>query len=118
VLPPEQFVNHDQIVREHYLNLSAGTSVSLSDSVDVFAAFMKQKAGRNTHEVSRAISIGMSWAFKRQREPDDIAAAAAPTGRAVESLDRQRGDTQAAAATEQTPARRSLLRCLCQKAGG
>jgi hypothetical protein len=98
VLTPEQFRSHDQIVREHYLNLSAGVSFSVSETVDLFASFMKQTAGRNTHEVAHAVSVGMSWAFRR-RESDAMATAApaAPTG---------------------TAARKSLLRCLCQKAGG
>jgi hypothetical protein len=103
VLTPEQFRSHDQIVREHYLNLSAGISLSVSETVDVFASFMKQTAGRNTHEVAHAVSIGMSWAFRRSAA--DAMATAAPSG--------PRGVVQ-----EQTPARKSLLRCLCQKAGG
>jgi hypothetical protein len=110
VLPPDQFRQHDQIVREHYLNLSAGVSVSLNDSVDLFGAFMKQVTGRNTHEVSRAMSIGMSWAFKRQRA-DDVSDAASP------SAPPSSPSTAGTASTPQTAARRSLLRCLCEKAG-
>jgi hypothetical protein len=113
VLPPDQFVNHDQIVREHFLNLSVGTSVSISESVDLFGAFMKQVTGRNTHEVSRAISVGMSWAFKRRRIDDPVTnAAPAPAPPAPVSASRgaERG-------LEPAAAKRSLLRCLCQKTG-
>lgn len=110
VLPPEQFRQHDQIVREHYLNLSAGLSVSLNDSVDLFGAFMKQVTGRNTHEVSRALSVGMSWAFRHRRDDLVTSAASAPP---------PSPGTSAAAGPNapQTAARRSLLRCLCEKAG-
>ena len=108
VLPPDQFRAHDQIVREHFLNLSAGASISVTDSIDVFGAFMKQKAGRNTHEVSRAISFGMSWAFRRRQTDDPLLA---------RQQDAARQDTPKQV-VESTPARRSLLRCLCQKAGG
>lgn len=114
-LPPEQFLNHDRIVREHFFNLSAGTSVSITDAVDVFASFMKQQAGRNTHDVSRAVSIGMSWALKRSNANDRGAEAARRQPRGDEERTAASRDTTA----EVTPAaaRRSLLRCLCQKTG-
>ena len=112
VLTPEQFVNHDQIVREHFLNLSAGASVSITESVDLFGAFMKQVTGRNTHEISRAISVGMSWAFKRTRT-DDIAGGA-PAAPAVAPVNTA---SEPARGVEPTAAKRSLLRCLCQKTG-
>jgi hypothetical protein len=111
VLPPEQFLNHDQIVREHFLNVSAGASVAITESVDLFGAFMKQVTGRNTHEISRAISVGMSWAFKRQRNDEIAARAPAAPSAPVNSA------RQPARALEPTAAKRSLLRCLCQKTG-
>jgi hypothetical protein len=109
VLPPEQLLNHDRIVREHFLNLSAGASVSLTESVDLFGAFMKQVTGRNTHEISRGISVGMSWAFKRQR--NDEAATSAPSQRPSPA------PIAAEPGVDPGAAKRSLLRCLCQKAG-
>lgn len=109
VLPPEQFAQHDQIVREHYVNLSAGASFSLTDSVDLFGAFMKQLTGRNTHEVSRAVSVGISWAFKRREDTIDVTGASLATSNGAGSRN---------AGAPQTPARRSLPRCLCEKAGG
>lgn len=111
VLPPDQFLNHDQIVREHFLNLSAGASVSITESVDVFGAFMKQVTGRNTHEVSRAVSVGMSWAFKRRRTDDTTMGASTPSPAPVSTA------PEAARGVEPAAAKRSLLRCLCQKTG-
>jgi hypothetical protein len=111
VLPADQFLNHDQIVREHFLNISAGASVSVTETVDLFGAFMKQVTGRNTHEISRAISVGMSWAFKRKRIDETAQhAPATPVAPVTDASEPARG-------VEPAAAKRSLLRCLCQKAG-
>lgn len=65
-LTPEQIQHHDQIGRENYLNLAAGASVTLRDGLDLYGAFMKQVAGRNGHEINRALSVGISVRFGRQ----------------------------------------------------
>lgn len=88
-LTPEQRIHHDQISRVNFLSVGGGASVSLNESVDVFASIMTQVAGRNGHALSRGINLGMTWSFKRQH------GSASPT-------------------TAQTQAS-SLVRCLCQK---
>ena len=96
-LTPEELIHHDQIVQEHFFNLGVGTSFSLTESLDLFGSYVKQMAGRNTHEVDRALSIGLSWRFKRGKT-EDLSAVTAPP-----------------APVGEQNARKSLVRCLCQK---
>jgi hypothetical protein len=91
VLPTEVFQHHDQLSRESYLNLGGGAAVSVTDSLDVFASYTTTVTGRNTHAVNRGISVGMSWSFG-QSDANDPLARNAREG--------------------------TLVRCLCEKAGG
>jgi hypothetical protein len=86
-LTPVERDHHDQIGRDHFLNVGGGASVSISDRVDLFASFVKQVAGRNGHEVNRAVSIGLTWSMRGPR-PIQLA-----------------GNTQ----------KRAVARCICQK---
>ena len=85
------------------MNVGGGTSISLTESIDLFGAFMKQIAGRNGHKIDRAVSLGITWSFRRQTLEDIVPVTAPPAAPQTAAL---------------TPARKSLLRCLCQKAGG
>jgi hypothetical protein len=38
--------------------------VRLSERIDLFGSFLKQVAGRNGHEVNRAISVGLTWSLR------------------------------------------------------
>lgn len=60
--------------------------VSLTKTFDVFASFTKSLAGRNTHAIDRAISVGASWSFGRSL-PSLMLAGEADT----EGADRQMG---------------------------
>lgn len=95
--------HHDQLGRDEFVNVGGGTSVSLNETLDLFGAFMKQIAGRNGHKINRAVSVGVTWSFRR-RPSEEIAAPTAPS--------------EPHELVELTPARKSLLRCLCQKTGG
>jgi hypothetical protein len=86
-LPALQFMNHDRIQREDFLNLGGGASFALSDKVDLFGSMMHTVAGRNGHPIQRGLSLGLSWTFSTIRAQD----------RAIAS------------------AERSLARCLCGK---
>jgi hypothetical protein len=92
VLPTELWTHHDQIDRQHYLNLGGGGSVSLSDSTDLFASVLTNVAGRNGHSLSRSINLGVTWTFSRRRDNPRTAS---------------RSDGES----------RSLIRCLCEKGG-
>ena len=94
--------HHDQLGRDEYVNVGGGASFSITERLDVFAAVMTQIAGRNGHKIDRAISTGLTWSFRR-RGSEPIVAVTAPS--------------QAPRQAELTPARKSLLRCLCQKTG-
>ena len=91
VLPAEVFLHHDQISREKYLNVGGGAAVSITDTVDLFGSFTTTVTGRNTHAVNRGISVGMGWSFGG---PSALTRAARDA----------REDT--------------IVKCLCQKAGG
>ena len=65
VLPPEQGPHHDRIGRIDLLDVGAGVQVSLTPSLDLFGSYMKSLAGRNTHALDRALTIGASWSFGR-----------------------------------------------------
>ena len=90
VLTPEQIAHHDQIDKVNYLKVGAGASFDLTDSIAVYGAFSKQVAGRNGHEVSRAISLGMTWSFRTKKETLFGATAATPVSPAVSSPSPQR----------------------------
>lgn len=87
VLTPEQRRHHDQIDRVNYLKLAVGTSIDLTEQLGIFASYGRQLAGRNGHEMKRAVSVGVSWSFGSRTSPDLDASQA------------------------------RLIRCLCQKAG-
>jgi hypothetical protein len=86
-LPALQFLYHDQIQREEFLNLGGGASFSLNDRIDLFGSMIHTVTGRNGHPIQRGLSVGVSWSFSTGRGRD----------RAIASADR------------------SLARCLCEK---
>jgi len=91
VLPAEVFRHHDQLSRESYFNVGGGAAISLSDTIDLFGSFTTTVTGRNTHAVNRGLSLGVAWSF------GSPGAAVLPSRAARES---------------------SLVKCLCEKAGG
>lgn len=84
-LPWDQYFNHDRIAREHGLSGGGGISVTVRDSVDVFASVVTTLTARNSHGMKYSLTSGVSWTF---RQADAI---------------RQRNSSTA------------LARCLCQK---
>ncbi len=87
VLPPQIWLNHDRVSRIDELNVGGGAAFSVSESIDLFGAFSRTVAGRNTHAVDRGISVGMAWSFRRS------------------------------GAARTSSRENSLAKCLCQKAG-
>ena len=69
LLTPEQRQHHDQIGRDNSLNIGTGAAIELTDSVGLFGSFLKQVAGRNGHQINRAVSLGLTWSFRRSSEP-------------------------------------------------
>ena len=86
-LPAFQFLYHDQIQRENFLNLGGGASFALSEKFDLFGSLIHTAAARNGHAIDRGISLGLSWTFSTSRAND----------RAIASADR------------------TLAKCLCGK---
>lgn len=92
VLPAEQGPHHDRIGRIDLLDVGGGVQVSVTKSVEVFGSYMKSLAGRNTHALDRAVTIGASWSF----------------GGGLRSLMLADVDTSQATGSR-------MVRCLCQK---
>lgn len=87
---------HDQIDRNHYLNIGGGASISLSDSLDLFGTYVTSVANRNGHAINRGIDIGVNWSFKRR-------------GASALALAR------ASALTDHGAQAQSLVKCVCQR---
>jgi protein kinase-like protein len=88
----DQFLHHDQISRESFMNVGAGAALSLTDSTDLFFGYTRTVTGRNTHATDRGLSLGLSWSFGRRGGDDALA-----------SRDSREG---------------SLVRCVCEKKAG
>lgn len=87
VWPNIQWVNHDRITRENFVNVGAGVGWTLNETVDVFGSYTKAVSARNTHVLDRGIQFGVSLRLQKS---------------ALE-----RGILNSAG--------RSLARCVCQK---
>ena len=94
LLTPEQFLHHDQISRESFFNMGAGTAITITESTDLFIAYNRTLTGRSTHATDRGLSLGMSWSFGR---------AGGGGNDTLASRDGRQG---------------SLVRCLCEKKTG
>ena len=90
ILTSEQITHHDQIDKVNYLKVGAGASFDLTDSMAVYGAFSTQVAGRNGHQISRGISLGMTWSFRAKKETLFGATAAAPASPAASNSSPQR----------------------------
>ena len=78
-LPAFQFLYHDQIQRENFLNLGGGASFALSEKFDLFGSLIHTVAARNGHAIDRGISLGLSWTFSTSRANDRAIASAERT---------------------------------------
>jgi len=87
-LPAIQFVYHDVIQRENFLNLGGGAAYTLTDKVDLFGSLIHTASARNGHAINRGVSFGLSWSFSTGQAKD----------RAISNS-----------------AENSLGRCLCEK---
>jgi hypothetical protein len=62
-MPPELARHHDRIARIDMLDAGAGIQVTVNRSLEVFGSFVRTLGGRNSHALSRAVTIGASWSF-------------------------------------------------------
>jgi hypothetical protein len=70
ILTPEQFLHHDQIMRENFLSVGGGASYSLGESIDVFGSALRTVSQRNGHELNRGLTVGLSWSFTTPHAKD------------------------------------------------
>jgi hypothetical protein len=61
--PWDVWIHHDQIGREHNLNIGAGAAVSATESLSVFASVVRSVAGHNGHKIDYLWSVGINRAF-------------------------------------------------------
>ena len=76
LLTTEQFIHHDQIVRENNLTLGGGVSYSLKESLDLFGSLVHTVAQRNGHELDLGASVGVAWSFTTSRARKHASASA------------------------------------------
>jgi hypothetical protein len=58
--------HHDQIGRENFLNVGAGAAFEINESIGIHGSVLRQVAGRNSHQMDRAVSVGLTWTFRRK----------------------------------------------------
>lgn len=75
VTNPELFLVHDQIQRDHYLNLGGGASYALSEKTDIFGSVVHTVEKRNGHAIYYGATVGLSWSFSTARGNRAIASA-------------------------------------------
>src|SRR5262245_37554091 len=64
-LPYEVLTHHDQIARENALNIGGGAAMDLNDSIAVFASALRTVAGRNTHALDYAVTLGVTFTVRK-----------------------------------------------------
>jgi hypothetical protein len=57
------WVNHDRLIAPNFLNLGGGTSVSLTQSTDLYALWVTAVSGSNGAHRARTLAVGVSWSF-------------------------------------------------------
>ena len=57
IATPDQWLHHDQIARENFLNLGGGIAYALSGSVDLFGSTMHMVTGRNGHALQLGTTL-------------------------------------------------------------
>ncbi len=65
VWPTAQWLNHDRITRENFVNVGGGIGWSVNDTVDVFGSYSKAVAARNTHVLDRALVFGVNLRLRK-----------------------------------------------------
>lgn len=60
IWPSNQWVNHDRVARENFVNVGGGLGWSINEVFDVFGSFTKAVSARNTHVLDRAVVVGVS----------------------------------------------------------
>jgi hypothetical protein len=56
-------LNHDRLLRSNFLNLGAGVSFAVNDSVDLFASTARMVWGENVQR-HRDVTVGANWHFR------------------------------------------------------
>ena len=60
--------HHDQIARENFLHVGLGAAFDLNESIGVHGSVLRQVAGRNSHQMDRGVSLGLTWSFRRKTD--------------------------------------------------
>jgi len=57
------WLHHDQILRDDAVNVGAGATYAINDSLDLFATGLRTLHGRNGHKIDLSTNIGVTWTF-------------------------------------------------------
>lgn len=57
------WLHHDQILRDDAVNVGAGATYAINDSLDLFATGLRTLNGRNGHKIDLSTNIGVTWTF-------------------------------------------------------
>jgi hypothetical protein len=86
---PIRFPVHDQITRDNFVTVGGGGAYAVSEKIDLFGSVVHALAAaqRNSHQIDRSVTVGLTWSFSTRR-----------------------ANTRAIASAES-----SLARCVCEK---
>lgn len=86
---PIRFPVHDQITRDNFVTVGGGITYAVSEKIDLFGSVVHALAAaqRNSHQIDRGVTVGLTWSFSTRRA----------NARAIAS------------------AEESLARCVCEK---
>ena len=75
---PIRFPVHDQISRDNFLTVGAGVAYAMSEKIDLFGSVIHALAAaqRNSHQINRGMTVGLTWSFSTKRAIDRAIASA------------------------------------------
>ena len=66
------FLHHDQIITDDFLNVGAGASYELNQSVAAFAVAFRSIWGRNGHKMDLGVTTGIDYSFNGRHAIDRL----------------------------------------------
>jgi hypothetical protein len=69
---PIRFPVHDQISRDDFLTVGAGVGYAMNEKIDLFGSVIHALASaqRNSHQINRGVTVGLTWSFSTKRAND------------------------------------------------
>jgi hypothetical protein len=66
---PIRFPVHDQITRDNFVTIGGGVAYAMSEKIDLFGSLVHAlvAAQRNSHQIDRGVTVGLTWSFSTRR---------------------------------------------------